>query len=89
MNKDWSQEAMAQIRIRRDPAVRDGLPLIEDTLVSVQEVIAEIWLGATPAQAAERLDVTVPAIWAALAFAADQLEDELDRIAAGRPPFTA
>lgn len=79
---------MAQIRIRRDPDVRDGLPLIEGTLVSVQEVIAEIWLGATPLQAAERLEVTVPAIWAALAFAADQLEEELDRIAAGRPPFS-
>jgi uncharacterized protein (DUF433 family) len=80
---------MAQIRIRRDPAMRNGLPLIEDSLVSVQEVIAEIWLGASPQQAAQRLDVSVGAVWAALAFAADQLEDELDRIAAGKPPFAA
>lgn len=80
---------MAQIRIRREATVRNGLPVIEDSLVSVQEVISEIWLGATPQQAAERLDVSVQAIWAALAYAADQLEEELDRIAEGRPPFTA
>lgn len=89
MARDRSEEAMAQIRIRKDQHVRGGLPVIEDTLVSVHEVIAEIWLGATPQQASQRLDVPVAAIWAALAYAADQLEDELDRIAAGRPPFSA
>ena len=88
MAKGPSEDAMSQIKIRRDPGLRGGLPLIEDSLVSVQEVIAEIWLGATPQQAAQRLDVSIAAVWAALAYAADQLEDELDRIAAGRPPFT-
>ena len=73
--------------IWRDPEVRGGAAVVGATLVTVGEILTEISLGATPDEAAHRLPgIGVVDVWEALAYAAEEMEDEMLVFTRGLPP---
>ena len=65
-----------QERIAINPEVMGGKPVIKDTRVPVQSIIASLAGGDDLRVVCEEFDVTEEDVRAALAYAADVLQDE-------------
>ena len=61
-------------RIAADPDIQDGKPFIKGTQVPVGAVLASLATGESMADVARELDIAVEDVKAALAYAADQMQ---------------
>jgi len=67
---DWRE------RIAIDPKIMGGKPVIKGTRVPIQTIIAFLAGGEEVAVVCDELDITEEDVRAALAYAADVLQDE-------------
>ena len=70
MDKDW------QDRIAIDPKVMGGKPVIKGRRVPLQVIVASLAGGDDVATVCDQFDITEEDVRAALAYAADVLQDE-------------
>ena len=66
-------------RISADPQVRFGKPVIEGTRVPVSVVVGAMAAGDSADEVAEEYGITLEDVRAALAYAAQRLEEETVR----------
>lgn len=65
-----------QARITIDPEIRHGKPVIHGTRVPVSRVVADLAGGASIEDTARQYDIDEADVRAALAYAAERVDDE-------------
>ena len=69
---------MSHDRITRDPKVMGGKPVIGSTRITVEQIVRECARGLTVAEVVTQYPrLSAEDVYAALAFAADYLADEI------------